>query len=86
MKTYCSFLPFLAPSTLVSFTGNNREADLIIELKKDFYLALEQSRHTRQEEQVSFEFRTTVLEAVVLSSRVEGESGNLGVFWVSIFM
>ncbi|XP_065883790.1 uncharacterized protein [Dysidea avara] len=71
-----------APSSLVSFTGNNREADLIIEPGEDFYLALKQSRHTRQDvEQVTFQFRTTNLEAVVLSSKIEDSNGNLGVFW-----
>jgi len=77
------FLPFPAPSTVVSFTGNNREVDLIIEPEEDFYLALLHSRQTRLEEQVTFEFRTTILEAVVLSSKIEDGSGNLGVFWVS---
>ncbi|XP_065886218.1 neurexin-1b-like [Dysidea avara] len=72
----------LAPSTLVSFTGKNRRADLIIKPKEDFYLALQQSRQTRQAvEQVTFEFRTATIEAVVLSSRTEDGSGNLGVFW-----
>ena len=76
---------FVAPSTLVSFAGNNRKADLIIKPKEDFYLALQQSRQTRQGvEQVTFKFRTTTLEAVVLSSRTEDGSGNLGVFWVSL--
>ena len=74
----------VAPSTLVSFTGKNRRADLIIKPKEDFYLALQQSRQTRQAvEQVTFEFRTATIEAVVLSSRTEDGSGNLGVFWVS---
>ena len=73
----------VAPSTLVSFTGKNRRADLIIKPKEDFYLALQQSRQTRQVEQVTFQFRTATIEAVVLSSRTEDGSGNLGVFWVS---
>ena len=71
--------------TAVGFTG---QANLIVETLNDFFIAIQQSRHKLKptepdvEQVVSFSFRSTTEEAVLLSAAVQ--RNNLRVFWVSL--
>ena len=78
-----SFLTSGVPTT-VGFTG---QANLIVEPKDDFFIATQHSRHKLKatepdvEQVVSFRFRSTTEEAVLLSAAIQ--SNSLRVFWVS---
>lgn len=78
-----SFLTSGVPTT-VGFTG---QANLIVEAKDDFFIAIQQSRQKLKatkpdvDQVVSFSFRSTTEEAVLLSAAASQDS--LRVFWVS---
>ena len=73
---------------MVGFTG---QANLIVETQKEFFIATQGSRHKLQatepniKQTVGFSFRTTTVEAVLLSATIKNtDNMNLKVFWVSL--
>lgn len=69
----------------MGFTG---QANLIVETKDDFFIATQENKQKLQatepdvRQRVSFSFRSTAKEAVLLSSA--SDSTSLRVFWVSL--
>lgn len=72
----------------MGFTG---EANLIVQIMDDFFIATQQSRHKLQvttepdvKQTVGFRFRSTTQKAVLLSAIQSENVNSLKVFWVSL--